>query len=168
MKRSMGISAAVMLFGAAALIQSASAATLSSLRINPESPAPLLAGQTLRLSVDGNYSGETKDVTSKVSWTVSDKSLILISADGLVTMVSSGETGMPGAPPNGGPGQPPGGGMGGPPSAPPSGGMGPGSAPPSGGAPPNGGPGGGMPQGRVVAITAALDGVVSPALSLTV
>ena len=131
MKRSMGISAAVMLFGAAALIQSASAATLSSLRINPESPAPLLAGQTLRLSVDGNYSGETKDVTSKVSWTVSDKSLILISADGLVTMVSSGETGMPGAPPNGG-------------------------------------PGGGMPQGQVVTITATLNGVVSPALSLTV
>jgi hypothetical protein len=135
--------------------QTASAAALSSIQIQPATPPKLLAGQTLQLTAKRTYSdGSVADITSKVSWSISDNSVATISATGLVSVVeSAGGLGMPGMPSGPRPGNRsrPGGGP-----------------PPGGGAPPGGGPGGGMPTASVVSIKATLDGVTSPPISLTI
>ena len=175
------------------ITETASAAALSSIQIQPTTPPKLLAGQTLQLTAKGTYSdGSIADITSKVNWSISDTSVATISATGLVSIVGSAGgpsmPGMPGGPPSDGTfgpagGPPPGGG--------PGGGMptgqgddspgvrprsnnssravrpSPGGAGPAGGPPPGGGPGGGMPTPSVVSIKATLDGVTSPSVSLT-
>jgi hypothetical protein len=165
--------------------QTASAAALSSIQIQPATPPRLLAGQTLQLTATGTYSdGSTADITSKVTWSISNTSVAKISATGLVSIVESaggpGMPGMPGGPPPdgnfGSAGGPPPGqgddGLGGRPRSNNSSRAGrprPGGAGPADGPPPGGGPGGGgMPAGSVVSITATLAGVTSPPISLTV
>ncbi len=171
---------------APALAQAAPTATLSSIRIKAAAPTSLLAGQTLQLAAMGTYSdGTVVDVSSQVTWSISDNKVAKISPSGLVSVVeSAGGPGMgpgPGGPGMGpGPGGPgmgpgpggPGMGLGGTPgSGGPGGAMGPGEAAGPGGGPggPMGGPGsGGLPAATTVSVTASLSGVTSPALALTV
>jgi sialate O-acetylesterase len=132
--------------------QTASAAALSSIQIQPATPARLLAGQTLQLTATGTYSdGSTADITTKVTWSISNTSVAKISAAGLVSIVeSAGGPGMPGMPsgprpgnrsrPAGGPS--PGDGAGGPDGPPPDGGFGGPGFPPGGPIGPGNGPGG--------------------------
>ena len=176
------------------ITETASAAALSSIQIQPTTPPKLLAGQTLQLTAKGTYSdGSIADITSKVTWSISDTSVATISATGLVSIVESaggpGMPGMPGGPPPDGTfspagGPPPGGGPG--VGMPPgqgddspgvrtrsnkssrTGRPSPGGAGPAGGPPPGGGPGGGMPTPSVVSIKATLDGVTSSSVSLTI
>jgi len=164
--------------------QTTSAGTLSSIQIQPATPPKLLAGQTIQLTAKGTYSdGAIADITSKVSWSISDTLVATISATGLVSIVeSAGGPGMPGMlggpPPDGtfGPagGPPPRQGDDSPGVRPRSnnssraGQPRPSGAGPAGGPPPGGGPGGGMPTPSVVSIKATLDGVTSPSVSLTI
>jgi len=87
--------------------QTVSAAALSSIQIQPVTPARLLAGQTLQLKATGTYSdGSTADITSKVTWSISNTSVAKISATGLVSIVES--AGGPGRPAMPGGAMPPG------------------------------------------------------------
>jgi len=163
-------------------IQTTSAAALSSIQIQPATPPKLLAGQTLQLTAMGTYSdGTVVDISSQVSWSISDNRAAKISPSGLVSVVeSAGEPGRPAMPGGTGgatrPGGPPeaggppgvgGPGMGPPPGGPPGDGRGPGG--PGGAGGPGGGPGmGGMPAAVTVSVTANLSGMTSPSLSLTV
>jgi hypothetical protein len=87
------------MFLVAAVVR-AGTGTLSSIQIKPVSPAVLLAGQTLQVTATGTYSdGSTADITSKVSWSISNTRAAKISSSGLVSIIeSAGGPGMPGMP----------------------------------------------------------------------
>jgi len=135
--------------------QTASAAALSSIQIQPATPARLLAGQTLQLKATGTYSdGSTTDITSKVTWSISNTSVAKISVTGLVSIIeSAGGPGMPGMPSGPRPGNlsrpagglSPGDGAGGPDGPPPDGDFGGSDGPPPDG---NFGSAGGLPPGQ--------------------
>jgi len=152
---------------AAVLAQASPAATLSSIQIKATPSTTLLAGQTLQLTATGTHSdGTVVDISSQVTWSISDNRAANISHSGLVSVVESGgdlgRPAMPGGAP--GPGRP---GMGPGPGGHPGGGRGPGG--PGGAGGPGGGPRmGGMPAGVTVSVTATLSGVTSPPLSLAV
>jgi hypothetical protein len=160
------------------ITQTASAAELSSIKIQFV-PDKLLAGQIIQLNATGTYSdGTTGDITSKVTWSISNPRVGAISSDGIISVVeSAGIPGMSGGDmlPNdnfGGPGGPSPGNYS--PDEPPS--------PPGEGDSMDdsamdvdlgsgepGNPGNkGIPAGSVVSISASLDGVSSPLLSLTI
>jgi hypothetical protein len=157
------------------------AATLSSIEIQPASSTTLLAGQTLQLTARGIYSdGTTADISSQVAWSISNGTSAKVSPSGLVSMIeSAGGPGMPGKP---GEGNAPG--KDSRPGSGPSMGAGPGGNPPPGGMPPQGNPGmpggfpgpggpgggsdrGGMPAPVTVSVSAALSGITSPSVSLS-
>jgi hypothetical protein len=65
--------------------------TLSSIEIQPESPANLTVGSTGQLTAIGTYSdGSTEDITSQVTWTIYDTAIATVSSAGLATGVMAG------------------------------------------------------------------------------
>jgi uncharacterized protein YjdB len=64
--------------------------TLSSITVTPETPS-VQAGSTIQMTATGTYSdGNTKTITSSVSWSSSDVSDATVSDTGLVTGVEPG------------------------------------------------------------------------------
>ncbi len=71
-------------------IQLAPPPTLSSIQIMTVPPV-IVAGQTEQLAAQASYSdGSTKDVTSLVSWTSSDQTVVTVSTTGLLATLSAG------------------------------------------------------------------------------
>jgi hypothetical protein len=96
MKRDCGFCTNFVLILSCVVTQTASAAELTSIRIQP-TPDKLLAGQVIQLNATGTYAdGTTGDITSAVTWSISNPGIAVISADGIIRVVEP--QGMPGVP----------------------------------------------------------------------
>jgi hypothetical protein len=94
MKRDCGFCVCFALILSCIITQTASAAELSSIKIQFV-PDKLLAGQIIQLNATGTYSdGTTGDITSKATWSISNPKIGVISADGIIRVVES--QGIPG------------------------------------------------------------------------